>query len=375
MRTYIRYLLLQLLLPTLLITLAFSGAVWLSQSLRFVDLIVNKGLPLTTFLYLSFLLFPSLLLVILPFAVFCGILYAYNRLTMESELTVFRSAGLSNLQLAGPGMMIAVVTTVIGYGISLWMMPWAFSSFRDLQYEIRGDFSHVLLQEGVFGSPVDGVTVYVRERGPDGALAGILVHDGRDPLRPVTMMAERGFLMPGERGPRFVLLEGSRQELDPRDGLGTLYFTSYTVDLAVAAQEPDTRWRRPKERYLADLLFPDDSAEDRRNYNQLVAEGHRRLTWPLAAVVFALLGMAAILPRHASRGGHGRALLGAVVAALLVQALTFAVLHFAARTLAVIPLLYLLQAVPIAVALALIAGWQPRRASRPAAGGMAPAQG
>ncbi|MGH6913415.1 MAG: LptF/LptG family permease, partial [Geminicoccales bacterium] len=75
MKLYARYLLWQLTLPALLATLAFSGAVWLSQSLRFVDLIVNKGLPITTFLYLTLLLFPSLLLVILPFALFCAVLF------------------------------------------------------------------------------------------------------------------------------------------------------------------------------------------------------------------------------------------------------------------------------------------------------------
>ena len=57
-----------------------SGAIWLSQSLRFVDLIVNKGVPATTFVYLTVLLFPSLLLVILPFALFCAVLFVYHRL-------------------------------------------------------------------------------------------------------------------------------------------------------------------------------------------------------------------------------------------------------------------------------------------------------
>ena len=90
MKRYRLYLLRQLALPTLLATLAMSGAIWLSQSLRFVDLIVNKGVPATTFGYLTLLLFPSLLLVILPFALFCAALFVYHRLAVESEITVLR---------------------------------------------------------------------------------------------------------------------------------------------------------------------------------------------------------------------------------------------------------------------------------------------
>ena len=126
MKLYAVYLFWQLTLPTLLATLAFSGAVWLSQSLRFVDLIVNKGLPITTFLYLTLLLFPSLLLVILPFALFCAVLFVYHRLILESELTVMKAVGLSNLQIAAPGLALAGIVTAIGYALSLYVMPFAF---------------------------------------------------------------------------------------------------------------------------------------------------------------------------------------------------------------------------------------------------------
>ena len=170
MKLYLLYLLRQLALPTIFATLALSGAIWLSQSLRFVDLIVNQGVPATTFGYLTLLLFPSLLLVILPFALFCGVLFVYYRLAVESELTVLRAVGLSNLQIAAPCLLLAAVVTVVGYAISLYFMPLAFRSFRDLQYQIERDFSYLLLQPGVFNTPTRGLTVYVRSHREDGSL-------------------------------------------------------------------------------------------------------------------------------------------------------------------------------------------------------------
>jgi lipopolysaccharide export LptBFGC system permease protein LptF len=58
--------------PTLRATLALSGATWLSQSLLFEGLLVNQGVPAATFIYLTALLFPSLLLVNRRFAPFCA---------------------------------------------------------------------------------------------------------------------------------------------------------------------------------------------------------------------------------------------------------------------------------------------------------------
>ena len=53
--------------------LALTGVIWLSQSLRFVDMIVNKGLSAGYFLYLSSMVLPSVLSIILPIAVGYGI--------------------------------------------------------------------------------------------------------------------------------------------------------------------------------------------------------------------------------------------------------------------------------------------------------------
>jgi lipopolysaccharide export system permease protein len=368
MKLYLLYLLRQLALPTMLATVALSGAIWLSQSLRFVDLIVNKGVPATTFLYLTLLLFPSLLLVILPFALFCAVLFVFHRLAVESELTALRAVGLSNLQIAAPCLLLAAVVTVIGYAISLYFMPLAFRSFRDLQYQIERDLSYLLLQPGVFNTPTKGLTVYVRRHQGNGSLEGIVVHDERRSKLPVTMMAEEGTLVQGEDGPLFVMERGNRQELDAKNPdnprLSILHFDRYILDLAANASPRGERSPKPKEQYVHELLEPPASlSEERRNGR--IAEGHKRLTWPLNALVFALIGLAALLSRGFDRRGPWQSLLIATLGVVFVQALNMAIGSLAERHLALIPLLYATTITPGVLALAVIIGYRPRRRFRP----------
>src|SRR3546814_13439065 len=108
---------------------------------------------------------------------------------------VMRAAGLSQLQLARPALMLALMVTVCVYAISLYFLPLSFRHFKDLQNDFRNDFSVVLLQEGVFTAINDDITVYVRDRSADGDLRGILVHDNHDPERPVTRMADPAALV------------------------------------------------------------------------------------------------------------------------------------------------------------------------------------
>src|SRR5436190_8521226 len=95
-----RYILRQSLSIMLFVTAALSAAVWLAQSLRLVDLIVNRGLSIELFLFLALLILPRFLDIVLPIGAFIAVLFVFNRLTSESELVVMRSAGLGPLELA-----------------------------------------------------------------------------------------------------------------------------------------------------------------------------------------------------------------------------------------------------------------------------------
>ena len=179
----------------------------------FIDLIINKGLSFGLFLYMTALLLPSLLSVILPIALFASVLYVYHQLVVDREIVVLKATGLSNAGLAVPAIGIAGVVMLLCYVVNLYLMPLGFHEFKNIQSQVRNSFASLLLREGVFNTPVDGLTIYVRERGNDGELRGILVHEARAASEPSTLMAESGKRVTTDDGPRLVLLNGKRQEI------------------------------------------------------------------------------------------------------------------------------------------------------------------
>src|SRR5881227_3513579 len=118
-----RYILRQCLSVTLFVTAALSAAVWLAQSLRLVDLIVNRGLSVEVFLYLAVLILPRFLDIVLPVGAFIAVLFVFNRLTSESELVVMRSAGLGPLALARPVFLLAGIAFAALMALSAYFLP------------------------------------------------------------------------------------------------------------------------------------------------------------------------------------------------------------------------------------------------------------
>ncbi|MEQ8166013.1 MAG: LptF/LptG family permease, partial [Alphaproteobacteria bacterium] len=95
-----KYVLRQLLVGMVIVTIGLTCVIWLTQSLRFVDMIVNRGLTAGTFVYLTMLLLPNFLSIILPIAVFTVVVFTYSKLISDRELIVMRAAGLSQVALA-----------------------------------------------------------------------------------------------------------------------------------------------------------------------------------------------------------------------------------------------------------------------------------
>lgn len=306
MLRYSRYITQNLAEATLFIAASLTCLIWLTQSLRFVDLIVNQGLDMLSFLYLTTMLLPSLLGFMLPIALAISVLYTYHKLQADSELVVLRSAGLSRWQLAIPVLRFALVIVALGYVISLYLLPLSYRQYKEMQAFARNNYAMVLLQENIFNSPVNGLTVFIRERNADGTLRGILVHDNRDPEAPMTMMAERGQFIKTPTGPSFQLFNGSRQEVNHENGqLSFLSFDEYVLDMGLFAQEATERKRDEKERFLGELLNPEGEVSELER-NAYLAEAHNRLSWPLQNVVLAVFVSAMLLAGQFNRRGSGR---------------------------------------------------------------------
>lgn len=345
-----RYLFRLIVGPLIMIALAVGAIVWLSQSLRFVDLVLNRGLPVYYLFWMALLVLPMILASLLPVALFIAVVFAYNKLTMDSEIVVLRAAGMSDLTLAKPALIMATAVMTVCYAVNLYFMPIAYREFKDLQFSIRNDYSSVLLQEGVFNTLAPDITVYVAERKPDGELLGVLAHDTRDPTRPVTMMAERGELVRAENGqPRVLMINGNRQMVERnRNQLSLLYFDRYTLDLSTTKSDESPRFREAQERFLNELFSPGDSDSDRKNAARFRAEGHQRLASPFLAVAYTLIGLAALLAGEFNRRGQSRRILLAVGVVVVAQIASLGLVNLTAVAPMITPLIY---ALPLSIIL------------------------
>ncbi len=363
-----RYMLRQLLVALLASTGGLVALIWLTQSLRFIDLVVNRGLSMLVFLQLTGLLIPGFIAVILPITTYVVVQFVYMRFAGDREITVMRSAGLSPFALARPALILAALAALSCLFLDVWIVPHASAAFREEQFRIRNRMAAFLLQDGVFSPVSEDLTVYVRKRDTDGTLRGVLIDDRRQKNAHATILARRGRFLPSKDAPRLLLLDGTRQEIDQKTGrLNILTFAENVVELTSTSKGNAQRFRDATEMSLGELLHPDPAIVSPRDVPKFEVEAHRRLSSPFTAVSFALVALVAVLRGAFQRHGG---LLRPFVAVLVVVgllALGLVVANLASRFAILIPLIWVEAVVPGMIAASVLFVPELRRGAHPRA--------
>jgi lipopolysaccharide export system permease protein len=362
MKVFERYIFRNLAIATVFVSVTLVLVVFLSQSLRFLELVLDSSASSGAFWILTLLALPRFFEIIIPLAMMASTIFIYNRMTMDSELVAVRSAGYSPMELARPALMLAMGVTVFLWIMTMWIAPRSIAGMYEMRQAIKSQFSVLLFRDGVFNQVGNGLTVYIRERAPDGELRGVMIYDGREEAsRPSTILAKRGKFIADDNGDQVVVYDGSRQEYDPSTGkLQRLNFERYRVDLpdSVPIRE---RWREPDERTIIELFSPDMSNKrDGENLHAFRVEIHRRLTAPLLALAFTLIACAGLLLGPQDRRGQGWKIAFCVASASLLQGLYIASFSLSRQTDWGLPLMYVLVLAPLALSFLLLRGYGER---------------
>lgn len=356
MTIFERYIFRNLTIGTIFVAATLSFIVFLTQSLRFLEIILEANSSGSSLLLITALALPRFFEIVLPLALMTATLFVYNKMTLDSELIAIRAVGQSPSALARPALTLGSIITLLLWINAMWVAPASVNKMQQMRLSLTAEFSNYLFREGVFNQVGKGLTVYIHKRAKQGELSGLMIYDSRDKSKPPsTILARYGQIIAGPEGQQVVVYEGSRQEFDPKSkNLQRLEFDKYTIDLP-SVSPTRTRWREPDERTLGELLSPDlNNEKDKEHVQEFMNEVHRRVTTPLLTLAFTLIALNALLLGEVDRRGQTPRIILAVILIVLLQSLSLATINLTRASSIGLPLLYLVTLGPIAFGMYLL---------------------
>ena len=319
-----KYIIGEILSPTLLCLLIFTMVLLMGRLMKLVDLVVNKGVSITDIMVLFGTMLPAFLNITLPLSFLMGIMIGLSRMSADSETIAMKAAGVGLAQMARPVLTLAMIFSLLTAVASLWLKPWGYQAFREQVFAITMQKATIGFQPQVFMKQFDNMVLYADELNDrTGQMNGLFIVE-RKPEATMLIFADQGDILADEREEVITLrlLDGTihRQETDADSTYQLINFRSYDVqpDLTgngEGAIEKAGRKKRPKEMSTAQLwsrLRSEDVRLNERKLGAVKAELHTRLASPLAPLIFALFGLPFSIQTHRS-GRSGGFVVGLII--------------------------------------------------------------
>lgn len=328
MKTFERYVLRRLTYSFLAALAALAGVVWATQALRELDLVTSKGQTIVQFVGITMLAMPFLLLIVAPFALLVALILVLNSLSQDSELIVITASGASRSILLRPVFYFSAAVALFCLALSTYLSPASLALLRDEIARVRVDLVANIVKPGRFIGVEEGLTFHIRNRSGDGQLDGLMLHDDRAEDIVFTYEAARGHIIEAAARTLLVMQDGTIQRRSRGSGaISIIRFQSYAFDLSNLIPEASQPIYKPSERSMAELIWPspDDSYAAEKS-ERFQAELHDRLSQPLYPLAFGMIVFAFLGSARTTRQSRNLALLGAIVAPILLRTAGFGAL-------------------------------------------------
>ncbi|TPI19435.1 LPS export ABC transporter permease LptF [Mesorhizobium sp. B4-1-1] len=333
---------LTMFLASLVWTLAI---VWTTQVLAKIDLVTDNGQSALTFFEVAALIIPSIIPIVVPFALVVAVAQTLSAMNTDSELAVLGAAGASRWTIARPILLLAAFACAFSFIVDNAADPYARQKNRQLVAASRADLVSLIIQEGTFRKIDEGLYLQVGERLPGNRLGGIFVADSREEGASLTYYAKTGSIV--EKGDEKVLMmnDGVINRKSVTGDLSVIRFTSYAFDMSAFLSAANDITLLPKDRTTAYLLNPDPNDKMfQREPGSYRAELNQRFAEWSYSLVFALIALAVAGDARSHREARINPLITAIAIALFVRWLGF---FAAGKADKVWYYVYLLYGIPI----------------------------
>ena len=316
MRILDRYIVREVFRHALLGLVVFTFVFFVPQLVRLMSLFVRHSGSGSQVLQLFLCLFPGVFTFTLPMAVLIGVLLGLGRMSADSEIIALTALGIGRRRILLPVGVLAAAGAALTLCMTLWLGPKAVHKYRTLETDLLASQISFAVQPRVFDERFPKLVLYVNDVSASGTQwhGVFLAETGRDSGSQITLAENAIVIAEPRRGKLELHLKGGSTHEFSREDPNRYSVTSFgqsdwPIDVLGLVPSQPRELSNP-EKSLRQLLAVNGST-----WREARVELHRRLAFPVACLVFALVAVP--LGSRPRRGGRAA---GSLLAVILIAA-------------------------------------------------------
>jgi LPS export ABC transporter permease LptF/LPS export ABC transporter permease LptG len=301
MRTLTRYVLRELIPPTLIGFGFYTFIILMNQLFNFAEMIIKRSLHVSVVLELLALTLPHIVVLTIPMALLVGILIAIGRLSADSEVIAMQAAGLSPGAIYRPVFYFSVLAFLVNFALMTWALPWGNARLQARRVELLTSAAETQIKPRVFFDQFENRVIYINDiDSSTGLWRGIFIADSGDSNQQRVVVAESGQISLTKERQVWLELENSTTHVTTPEKPDRYELNRNATqrilldDPRAAAIEDQPLAKSLKELNLGEL--GDRLRKAEADGNDLDArfvrvEIHSRFSIPFACIAFGIIGL------------------------------------------------------------------------------------
>ncbi|HEU4520470.1 MAG TPA: LptF/LptG family permease, partial [Thermoanaerobaculia bacterium] len=180
MRTLTRYILREMIGPTLLGFLFYTSIILMQKLFDMAGMIIQRSLTIEDVFKLLWLSLPHIIVLTVPMSLLFGVLIAVGRLSSDSEIIAMRALGISTRSIYMPVFIFSATMFLVSLYLINVVMPRGNRQLQSLQAELLTSTVEKEIKPRVFFDEYENLMIYVNDIDRQtGEWKGVFVADSR----------------------------------------------------------------------------------------------------------------------------------------------------------------------------------------------------
>ena len=278
------------------ISLFFAALViWIFQAVNHLDIMIEDGRDHLTYIKFTLLIFPKVIVKLLPFIFFLSFVYIITKYELDNELIIFWNFGVSKISVINFFFKFSIVLVIFQIFLTSIIVPATQDKARSYLRNSSIDLIENLIKPRTFNDAIKNLTIYSDKKNEDGYFTEIYIKSGSGINNFQITYAKKGKFINNAEKQIFDLYNGETISVI-NDKITNLKFKRSYLNLS-DIETNTTTYKKTQEVSTLDLfkcykniynknfidLSKDLKIENCRtdNISNILKEFHKRITIPL----------------------------------------------------------------------------------------------
>jgi lipopolysaccharide export system permease protein len=155
-----------------------STIIWIFQAVNFLDIMIEDGRDHLVYLKFTFLIFPKIVVKILPFIFFLSFVYVITKYELNNELIIFWNYGVNKITVVNYFFKFSIILTIFQIFLNSIIVPATQDKARSYLRTSNINFLENFIKPKKFNDTVKDLTIYSDSKNNEGGFTNIYIKKG-----------------------------------------------------------------------------------------------------------------------------------------------------------------------------------------------------